>query len=109
MEVMIGEHKARVTDIKAYPKLPPWHKEDILVVRLELDTPVDYLISFAIELAVKDYSRDEFLEDVSRIGEISLAKSIQVMMENREKGELGEEARARLDQLAMNLRKKFEI
>jgi len=110
VEVMLGEHKARVSDIKGHPRICPWQGgKDFLVVFLELDPPVDYLRSFAINLAVKDYSRDEFLADVSRLGKISLDVHIDLMDETREKREMIKEVKARVDRVAMNLREKFEI
>ena len=110
MEVMLGEHKARVSDIQGHPRICPWQGgKDFLVVRLELDPPVDYLRSLAINLPVKDYSREEFLADVSRLGKISLDLDIELMDVDREKREMIKEVKARVDRVARNLREKFEI
>lgn len=111
MEVMLGEHKARVTNIQGHPRLFPWLKggEDTLVVWLELDPPVDYLISFPIDLAVKDYSREEFLTAVSRLGEIALTVRIELMAKEQPKREMIKEAKARVDLVASKLREMFEI
>ncbi len=110
MEVMLGEHKARVIDILGHPRICPWlGGQDDLIVWLQLDPPIDCLGSFAINLPVKDYSRDEFFADVRRLGKISLDVHIDLWDKDREKREMIKEVKARVYQVAKNLREKFEI
>lgn len=78
-------HKGRLTRIFSRIAYPPWHKEDELLVNVEFDQPYpENIISTAISIPVKEYSREELLKVVKEEGEKQVAEMIVRQRKKRE-------------------------
>ena len=79
-------YKAKITHIGARQAFPPWHPEDQLLAYIEFGEPrPQAIISTAIAIPVKEYSRDELLRVVKQEGDKQLAQTLTRAREEQEK------------------------
>jgi len=107
-EVEILGHKAKIEQVSGQPKHKPWHKEEKLVVWLEFEEAVDGVISFAVELPVKKYEREEFLYNVRRRGEEELKRILERQEEKERERQERTERKAALDAMAAEAQSLIE-
>ena len=90
-------YKAKITHIGARRAFPPWHPEDQLLAYIEFGEPrPQAIISTAIAIPVKEYSRDELLRVVKQEGDKQLS---QTLTRAREEGEKTTRQRQRQEEL----------
>ncbi|MBA7716131.1 hypothetical protein ES703_125196 [subsurface metagenome] len=107
-EVEILGHKAKIERVYGQVKMLPFHPEEKLVVWLEFDEAVGGTLSFAVEIPVKKYEREEFIYNVRRRGEEGLQRIMDRQAgEDRERQER-DERQAALDALAAEAQSLIE-
>ena len=72
VEVKILGYKGHITAISSQLADAIWRKDDTIIVWITFNEPVGSTLSFAVELPVKEYTRDEFLKAVKREADIKL-------------------------------------
>ena len=78
-------YKGWLTGISSRIAYLPWHKEDELLVRIEFEQPYpENIISTAISIPVKNYSRSEFLVVVKEKGEEQIPEILARHRKDRE-------------------------
>ena len=101
-------YKGRLTCIFSRIAYPPWHKDDELLVNIEFDQPYpENVISTAISIPVKEYSRAELLKVVKKEGEKQIAEMLVKQREERGKATLRVKRREELETLAKRLEAKM--
>jgi len=87
----------------------PWQKEDELLAYIDFEEPLPAsIISTAISIPVKDYSREEFLKIVKEEGEKQLTVSLETYQRKQEAWKQEIERREELEALAKSFETKFE-
>ncbi len=105
VEVEILGHKATIGDVRARVAYPPWHPEDKMSVYLDFHgQPVESILGFYVDLPVKDYGRDDFLEAVKREGEKQLREILERHGAEREEQLQREEKQKALDSIAEKIK-----
>lgn len=97
--VEIAGHRAEIQSIRALAS-DHWVKRDRLYVVLRFDKAVDSILGFGLELPVKLYDKDEFLEAVRSYGEVELNRHLQRDREDRERMKRQDEKQKALDSIA---------
>lgn len=97
--VEIAGHRAEIQSVRGLAS-DYWRKRDILCVMLRFDKAVESILGFHVELPVKLYDKDEFLEAVRSYGEVELERHLQRDREDREGMKRQEEKQKALDSIA---------
>lgn len=100
-------HKGRITHISSQLSYLPWQKEDMLAVWIEFDEAVEGTLSFATNIPIKQYSKDELLRVVKVSAELDLAKLIAKHRKEQEEWKRKEAREEQLDNLAKQLESMF--
>lgn len=101
IEIELCGHKGKLTHIWAREANPPWHPEDSFYVDVEFDEPYpESIISTAIVIPAKAYSRDGLLELIKTDGEKQLAETLAKHRQEREDSKRRQEKSVELDALA---------
>lgn len=109
IEIELCGHKGKITHIWAREAYPPWHPEDTLYVNVEFDEPYpESIISTAISIPAKEYSREKLLEVVKTQGEKQVAETLAKRRKEREDSQRREERREELDALAKRMGELLE-
>ena len=99
LEVEITGRRAEIQSIRALAS-DIRVKLDRLEVSLRFDKAVDSIIGFAVDLPVKLYDKDEFLEAVRSYGEEELDRILQRDREQAERRKREDEKKKALDSIA---------
>jgi hypothetical protein len=100
-------YKAKITHVWTRQAFPPWHPEDQLLACIEFDEPrPQAIISTAVAIPVKEYSRDELLRVVKEEGGKQLA---QTLARAREESEKTTRQRQRQEELDAAAKKAEEV
>lgn len=92
IEIEILGHKAKLSGIRGRLKDGIWRKEDYIEVWFRFEEAVDGTLGFAIELPVRNYGKDQFLEVVRREGEKKLK---EILKDDAAKGAQQRQEKAR--------------
>jgi len=102
-------YKAKLTSIYARAANPPWQTEDDLAVYVEFDEPYpESIISTAVSIPLKIYTREELVETVKKEGEKQVAATLAKHREEREKNKRQAEHKQALEAFAKELEAKIE-
>lgn len=97
-------YKAKITHIGARRAFPPWHPEDQLLAYVEFGEPrPQAIISTAIAIPVKEYSRDELLRVVKQEGAKQLSQTLTRAREESEKTTCQRQRQEELDAAAKKM------
>jgi len=101
IEIELCGHKGRITGIWAREALPPWYPEDMLYFLFDFDEPQPQgILSTAVIVPAKEYSREELLAVVKKEGEQQVAETIARYVKEREASALRQQKQVELDALA---------
>lgn len=104
IEIELCGYRGRITYLRAREAYPPWLPEDTLYVNVEFDEPYpESIISTAISIPAKEYSREKLLEVVKKEGEKQVAETLAKHRKKREDSERRQERREELDALAKRM------
>ena len=79
-------YKAKITHIGARRAFSPWHPEDQLLAYIEISEPrPQAIISTAVAIPVREYSREELLRVVKEEGDKQLSQTLTRAREEQEK------------------------
>lgn len=108
IEIELLGYKGRLTHIIPRTAYPPWYPEERLLVNVDFDKPAESIISTAIAIPVKQYSRDEFLKVVKKEGEKQLAVTLAEDSAKREKYAQERARKEELETFAASLQASIE-
>lgn len=100
-------YKGRITRISSQPAYPPWQEEDLLSAWISFDEAVGGTLSFATNIPVKQYSKEELLRVVKVSAERDLTNIIAADHKKREEMKEKEARKEQLDNLAKELESLF--
>lgn len=101
IEVELCGYRAIISRILVREALPPFHPEDQLLVVVEFDEPCPQaIISTAIAIPVKEYSREELLKVIKEEGDKQLSWALARSAREKDANEQRRQRRAELDGIA---------
>lgn len=108
IKIQLLDYKGTLTHILSRQASYPFYQEDELLVFVEFSEPHPAnIISTAITIPVKDYSREEFLQVVKKNGDEQLLTSIENHRQKHERQEAAEQRKVELDAVAKSIESKF--
>jgi len=103
IEIELCGYRGKITHIWVRGA-DPWHPKDMLYVNVEFDEPYpENIISTAISIPAKEYSREELLRVVKEEGERQVSETLAKHREEREDRQCKKERREELDDLAKRM------
>ncbi|GAI60063.1 unnamed protein product [marine sediment metagenome] len=109
VEIEIMGYKAKIGGVRGHLKDGIWRKEDCLDVWFEFDEPVGSTLGFGIDLPVKNYGQQEFLEACRQEGERKLKEILVRDATRREQRRLEEARQSDLDSLAAGIERMIQL
>lgn len=109
IEIELCGHKGRITHIWASEAHLPWRPLDTLRVEVEFDEPhPGSIISIAFDILPKDYSQEELLTVIKKVGEMQFIDISDKHLKEREERRAQQKRREELDALAKRLEERLK-
>jgi len=109
MKIKLLEYEAEVEWISPQQAYLPWHPEDTIAVWFTFKEAVGSTLSFAIDIEVRDYTQQEFLDLIKVKGEEELRDIIKKDAERREESLKRDSKRKELNKLTADLGDKLGV
>ena len=109
MKIKLLEYEAEVEWISPQPAYLPWRPEDTIAVWFTFKEAVASILSFAIEIEARDYTKQEFIDLIKVKGEEELRDSIKKDAERREEVLKRDTKRKELNKLTADLGDKLGV
>lgn len=109
VELELAGYKCRIVYILTKLAYPPFNAEDEFLVMVEFEKPYPAaIISTAIRIPVKDYSKEEFIKVVKKNGDEQIAASLEDHEQERLKREAAKQRTSELENIAHGIESKFK-
>ena len=103
-EIELLGHKGKIGHVKGVVADNVWRKEDKIRVWIKFAEAVDSTFSFAkIEIPARDYSKEEFLQIVTIVGEKQLALILENHRKEKAKIQSEQDRQVKLDAIVNKL------
>lgn len=109
MKIKLLEYDAEIEWISSRQACLPWHPEDTIGVWFRFKESVASIISFAIDIEARDYTKQEFIQIIQVKGENALLDFIRKDAERREEGLKRDTKREALNKLTVDLGDKLGV
>jgi len=108
INIEIVGHKAKIVHVSGKVALPPWREKDCIDVFIRLEESLDGIAGFTVELPVKEYSKEEFIDAVIEEGAKVLSKSLKEHRAEREERLQREEKQQAIDKIVNKIKEEFK-
>lgn len=103
VEIEVLGYKGRVSHVFSQQANPPWRKEDRLATWIEFDPSINGTLAIAVDLPVKEYSQEEFVQAVKEAAERELPRILEKARQERQELQERERTKAELEALAKRI------